>query len=200
MVDAAGMPRCTPDDPPQGQPDAARRPVPLYGSDRVRTTGGVEAAPRGKSRTDRIAIPPQPSQQAAGNPAGPGTRAIGRGGSHQRCGHLRWAMRGGLIGAGTASLADRCRAGGAAPLEAGLDRPARCSARPNARSRALPSSTLVRPATAGSARTTTPVPYGRLRYRSRNRWRSCRVTRWRVTASPTPRLTMKPTEVQSMPR
>ena len=64
--------------------------------------------------------------------------------------------------------------------------------RSSAESRSRASSADVAPAAGGSARTTNREPLGRVARRSRTTCRSRRFTRFRVTASPTARLTTKP--------
>ncbi len=69
---------------------------------------------------------------------------------------------------------------------------ARRSARVSAESRSRASSDDVASAAAGKARTTSRAPPGSAASRSRTTCRSCRLTRFRVTASPTARPTTKP--------
>jgi hypothetical protein len=144
--------------------------------DRVGAAAGGEAAARRQGRRDPPAVEPQCEHQHPNHRTRTTTRTSRAG----RCSHLspgrqdRHRRPPGLAALGALAARE--------PIS-----------RRNAPSRSSPSAALLAPADAGSARTTTSAPAGRVANRRRMRCRSRRCTRCRTTEPPTVRPTTKPT-------
>ncbi len=153
--------------------------------DRVRAAAGEEPAGRRQRRGDPPAVEPQDDHQQ------PNHRASRNGvpGCLRRTPCLSRIPRNSGLRPGRRDRHRRLP--GFATLDVPADREP--ISRRNAPSRSSPRAALLAPADAGSARTTTSDPAGRVTNRDRMRCRNRRATRCRTTDPPTVRPTTNPT-------
>jgi len=172
VVDAPGVPRVAPQDPPHSQSGATHRTVRLDRDHRVARAGRVEAAPGRRQRRDEALV------QTDGPEQEPGEKTAAPRSCHRRLDRrVVWSLCGGHEDA-------------LVSLDKDLPRQA---------SRSVPSLAKSASADAGRARTTTRLPGGSVDMRVATSARRRRFTLLRTTAFPTALDTTKPTDGASLP-